>query len=327
MAFAARLGYYRRIFAAYLGRRSSQLTFWHDTPEVNDRAPTDALGEYFMPFAAKADYPGPRDALGLPLLDYHGHIGLQYNPIAIAQLGLGNFNLFIRTGDPTRRRACLAAADWLVTNLERNPAGIPVWNHHFDWEYRTTLKAPWYSALAQGQGISLLVRAATVADGSGRYRESANLAFESFTRTVDAGGVVWRGPAGAVWLEETIVDPPTHILNGCLWALWGLHDYALATGSPAARRLFAEVVETVRRDLDRFDTGYWSLYELAGTRLPMLASPFYHRLHVVQLRVTHRLTGEPLLANCAARWEGYARDRLKRIRALAGKAAFKLVYY
>ena len=37
------------------------------------------------------------DADGIPLLDYHGNIGLQYNPIAIAQWGLGNFNLFLRS--------------------------------------------------------------------------------------------------------------------------------------------------------------------------------------------------------------------------------------
>ena len=31
--------------------------------------------------------------------------------------------------------------------------------HHFDFEYRDTLKSPWYSGLAQGQGLSVLVRA------------------------------------------------------------------------------------------------------------------------------------------------------------------------
>ena len=50
-----------------------------------------------MPFFEKADYVGPHDADGIPLLDYHGNIGLQYNPIAISQWGLGNFNLFLRS--------------------------------------------------------------------------------------------------------------------------------------------------------------------------------------------------------------------------------------
>src|SRR5207253_5851570 len=116
------------------------------------------------------------DAAGVPLLDYRGHVGRQYNPIAIAQWGLGNFNLYRRTGDGRRRERYLLAADWLVENLKPNPYGVAVWQHAFDWEYRDTLRAGWYSALAQGQGVSLLCRAHR---DSGRvlYRQSADQAF------------------------------------------------------------------------------------------------------------------------------------------------------
>jgi len=50
-------------------------------------------------------------------------------------------------------------------------------------------------------------------------------------------------------------------------------------------------------------------------------------LHIVQLRVMHRLTGEEKFAQVADRWEGYARSRINRARALAYKSAFKLGYY
>jgi hypothetical protein len=59
----------------------------------------------------------------------------------------------------------------------------------------------------------------------------------------------------------------------------------------------------------------------------MVASPFYHQLHIVQLRVMHRLTGESQFARFADRWESYGRSRAKRIRALCYKSAFKLCYY
>src|SRR5580698_7876869 len=82
-----RLAYYRRIFSAYLLGRKSHLTFWHETPAENPNASANELGEYYMPFSEKADYQGHYDSSGVPQLDYHGHIGLQYNPIAIAQYG------------------------------------------------------------------------------------------------------------------------------------------------------------------------------------------------------------------------------------------------
>src|SRR5579864_5228599 len=98
MAGFNKLHYYRRIFRAYLFPGTSQLSFWHDAAEPNPHAQVNSLGEYYMTFARKAEYSGPSDADGIPLLNYYGNIGLQYNPIAIAQWGLGNFNLYRRTG-------------------------------------------------------------------------------------------------------------------------------------------------------------------------------------------------------------------------------------
>jgi heparosan-N-sulfate-glucuronate 5-epimerase len=322
----SRLQYYRRIFSAYLGPGKSHLTFWHETPQANPAASARQLGEYYMLFAGKADYPGHHDSAGIPMLDYHGQIGLQYNPIAIAQWGLGNYNLFCQTQSDQRKKKFLAASDWLCAHLEPNSHGTWVWNHHFDWEYRSPLKAPWYSALAQGQGISLLVRAYSHT-GASAYLEAAERVFISFLKSTREGGVTFTDARGNLWFEEYIVSPPTHILNGFIWAAWGVYDYFLATHSSAARDLFAQAVLTLRANLDCYDLGFWSSYEQSGTLLPMLASPFYHRLHVVQLRVMYRLTGDEVFARFADKWEAYARSRAKRTRALWYKSAFKLCYY
>lgn len=326
MPLLPRLAYYRRILSAYLLGGESHLTFWHETPEENWNARAGELGEYYMVFAEKADYSGAYDSTGIPLLDYHGTIGLQYNPIAIAQYGLGNYNLFRRNGDLNRRNKFLLVADWLCTHLEKSAHGLGVWNHHFDWEYRDTLRAPWYSGLAQGQGISVLVRACKET-GDTRYLEIARLALAAFFTPVADGGVAFSDDNGDLWFEEYIVSPPTHILNGFMWAAWGVYDYFLATQDHAARDLFVRAVQTLLRNLEQYDLGFWSLYEQSGTRLPMTASPFYHRLHIVQLRVMHRLTGEDKFARVADRWESYARSRSKRTRALCYKSAFKLCYY
>jgi len=323
---ARRLNYYRRIFAAYLGSGESQLTFWHDVPDANPNFRVDDIGEYYQPFVAKANYPGHYDAAGVPMLDYRGALGLQYNPIAIAQYGLGNYNLWLRTADPERRRKFLLIADWMAGNLERNHANLWLWMHNFDWEYRETLKKPWYSALAQGQGISLLVRAHRET-GESHYLEVAHRAFASFKVGIADGGVTYVDQRGDTWFEEYVVWPPTHILNGFIWASWGVYDYALATKDDAARDLFDRAISTLISALPSFDTGFWSLYEHSGTMLPMLASKFYHLLHIAQLRVMFRLTGNPRFARFADQWESYRGSSLNRTRALAGKAVFKLLYY
>jgi hypothetical protein len=326
MPLASRLQYVRRIANAYLLPGQSQLTFWHENPELNPRLRADSLGEYYMSFTAKADYAGHYDAKGIPMLDYHGTIGRQYNPIAVAQWGLGNYNLLRQTGHPSRRVKVIRCADWLLTTLDQNSSGVWVWSHHFDWEYRDTLRAPWYSGLAQGQAISLLLRA-HLETGNANYLGAARDAFKAFGRAVDDGGVAFTDTRGDWWIEEYIVRPPTHILNGFIWALWGVYDMFLVTGDNAHRALCERGVKTLENNLQAYDTGYWSLYEQSGTRLKMLASPFYHRLHIVQLRVLHRLTGSDVFLRTAERWESYRESRLNRTRAFAYKVAFKFLYY
>lgn len=322
----SRISYYRRVLSAYARPSRSQLSFWHDAPEVNENAPLDALGEYYMAFLEKADYAGPFDADGVPLLDYRGRLGRQYNPIAIAQYALGNHSRWKRGGGERRKTVFFQMADWLAAHLEQNEHGLSMWHHHFDWEYRDVLKAPWYSGLAQGQGVSVLVRAHQES-GDSRYLTAATRAFEALVQPVSQGGTLSTSDNGDVWIEEYLVTPPTHVLNGFIWALWGVRDFGLATGDKRADSLFERSVESFRSCLARYDTGYWSLYEISGHRLPMLASPFYHRLHIAQLRCMHRLTNEQFFDAWADRWQGYEDRRLPRLRALGGKLVFKALYY
>jgi len=321
-----RLRYWRRISRAYVFSGNSALTFWHERPAAHPKARFDGIGPYYMTFADKAGYPGPFDAGGVPLLDYHGDVGRQYNPIAIAQYGLAHYNRFVETAAPRHRAAFLAQADWLAASLEPNVRGLHVWHHRFPFEYRTRLLPPWYSGLAQGQGVSLLARAwAETRDR--RYLDAMRRAFAPMLIDTAAGGVLHRESGGDVWIEEYVVDPPTHILNGFIWALWGVKDYALSERSAEAEALLAACVGTLKRNIARYDAGFWSRYELSGTALPMLASPFYHRLHVVQLDVLRAMTGEDAFGETARRWEGYAARRLNRARSFALKSAFKLLYY
>lgn len=323
---ARRSAYLRRVFASYVFTKNNQLTFWHETPERNPQARPEELGPYWMRFAGKTNYPGPFDDGGIPLLDYHGEVGRHHNPIAIAQYALGNYNAFLEHGRARHRDAFERSARWLLENLRPNERGVPVWAHHFDFEYFQTLRAPWHSGLAQGVGLSVMHRAHRLL-GDAAYLEAAHRAYASLHVPTDRGGVLYVDPAGDPWIEEYIVEPPTHILNGFLWALWGVHDHRLATADAAVRDFFEACVSTVIRNLDRYDTGFWSLYELTPQRFQSPASPYYHRLHLVQLDIMHRLTGRPEFEATRARWTDYASRRTHRSAAWVTKAAFKLAYW
>jgi hypothetical protein len=50
-------------------------------------------------------------------------------------------------------------------------------------------------------------------------------------------------------------------------------------------------------------------------------------LHIVQLRVMAKLSGDSFFEEFAERWERYQESRVKRSRALVYKSVFKLCYY
>jgi heparosan-N-sulfate-glucuronate 5-epimerase len=92
-------------------------------------------------------------------------------------------------------------------------------------------------------------------------------------------------------------------------------------GDRPSRQLLDESVECLRRTLHRYDIGWWSCYSLYPHRLPDLAKPFYHRLHVDQLEVLHRLTGVDEFGEAARRFAAYD-TRTHRLRAVAQKMLF-----
>lgn len=310
----------------YANRSAGPLSFWYEEPQINEAAFHDGLS-YFMWFQGKALYRGPFDASGVPLLDYLGDIGVQYNPIAIAQYGLARFNQWVvDRRSVSDERAWRSAAAWLVAGLRPNTAGVEVWMHDFDWPYREPLKAPWFSGLAQGSGVSMLVRAA-LATSEERFANATHTAFESLRRHVSEGGVLVTDDQNDLWIEEYLVAPPSHVLNGFMWALWGVYDYARWSGSTQAADIFERCIRTLERRLHEFDTGWWSLYEARCGRDEMLASRYYHQLHITQLRVLHRLTGKTVFSDAAGRFESYLNTPHYRARALMLKTLFKLRRY
>jgi len=324
-----KINYLKRIFSAYVFKRNSQLTFWHGRPFVNENAfPTDdqRLGQYYQSFEKKALYPGPFDEHGIPLLNYHGVIGKQYNPIAIIQFGLGNHDLYKQTGQEEYKHKFLNASEWLLKKLEKNSFGLWVWNHKFDWEYFQQLKNPWYSALAQGQGLSILARA-YVETQDKIFLDASDKVFQTLISPISAGGVQFVDQAGGVWLEEYLVEPASHVLNGFIWAVWGVRDYYILTGSEAALNLYNQCLKTIKDNLPQFDIGFWSKYDASKNFLRTIASKFYHNLHIVQLEILFRLTGDDTFKRWQEKWQKYNRNKFYNALAFIYKVVFKVFYY
>ena len=196
-------------------------------------------------------------------------------------------------------------------------------NGAFLWPYdmavpKYRLQPPWFSAMAQGQIASVFVRAASREDTA---PETALRALRPLLERAEP--FVVETKSGPV-LEEAPTTPPSRVLNGWIYALWGVRDVAVGLGSPEAAALFDESVRALLATLEEYDTGWWSRYSLWADGRD-LAKPFYHRIHVAQLEALHTLTAVPEFAAVAARWREYdtrgaaARAVLVKSREVLGR--------
>ena len=115
------------------------------------------------------------------------------------------------------------------------------------------------------------------------------------------------------------------MLNGGIFALWGYYDVGAGPAGCAGRGARSSRARTCwPRNLHRWDTGYWSRYDLFPHPVLNVASSFYHALHTSQLEAMHVIAPRPEFADTAKRFAAYADSRLSRNRAFARKVLFRL---
>ncbi|HEY4135271.1 MAG TPA: D-glucuronyl C5-epimerase family protein [Alphaproteobacteria bacterium] len=230
------------------------------------------LDGYFNDLTAKTTWAGAVNAEGLPLMVTDtGRVFLF--PIMLFQLALGHWDLWLLSSrrDKLQLDRFLQIADWAAANLDAQD-GWSCW----DMIDRGAIDSP-YSAMAQGQGLSVLARA-YAEGGDARYAAAAARALAPLVREPSPLKINRRCEGHLIFEEYPGAMFPA-VLNGWIFALFGLQDYGLAFGG-AAKGALSESLDGLVAFLPRFDIGYWSLYDLGGN----LAGPFYHQLHIVQLR-------------------------------------------
>jgi hypothetical protein len=150
------------------------------------------------------------------------------------------------------------------------------------------------------------------------FADAAWRAAQPFRFDIPAGGVVWRnGPN--VFFEEVANANAAHVLNGCIFALWGLWELWVASPQAWQGEILERCIETIRRWLPLFDTGWWTLHSLMRTMTgrTQLATLKYHALHIAQMNILGSMFDEAEFTKTAERWTSYIDERSSRGRLLA----------
>jgi heparosan-N-sulfate-glucuronate 5-epimerase len=283
----------------------------HDYPVETINTRLDGNGPYPLDVRV-ISFPYHLDPEGIVVIE--GPDGRGYhNPVSASLYALGQHTNAYHT----------------AVNTDMNYAGFLIHARHLrlsqdsngGWQYPISVArygvAPgWYSAMAQGLAISVMLRAYDLT-GEQSYFDAAGLASNLLLSPLSEGGCSDYDESGQPFLEECPSDPPSHILNGALFALIGLRELEARTGGDihkaAATRLSTQLTE--------FDLGYWSRYDL---RFVAPATQAYHSLHISLLQVAGDLLSDPFFKSTAIRWSSYLSRPGCRLRAAANKAWFVL---
>jgi len=226
-----------------------------------------------------------------------------YFPISIGQMGLAVYHTFLVTKSDFGRQRFLKFAQWFEKHAHITPELGARWLTDVPLpQYKNP--GPWQSAFSQSRAISILLRGYQLT-GIDKYAELAETALLSFTKAVNDGGVTSFTAWGPFYEEYTALVP-TLVLNGKIFALCGVYDFVRVFPENAlAKKIFNEGIETLKNILPEYDLGFWSRYNLCQAPWYPKIDPAtlgYQRLHVTQLRLLYRITGEKIFQEYAQRF-------------------------
>jgi hypothetical protein len=212
------------------------------------------FGSHGVP-AAKTDI---QDTDGVVYRFFPGQ-GFQLHPLADA----GALNAVVASKDVDRADALATALSFRAVPS----SGALRFEYYFPFGGG---RPPWTSGMAQAVMAQAFVRASALT-GDTALLDDAVAIFHA----VQLGLV--RQLAQGPWIRLYSFDSEV-VLNAQLQAIISLEDYSAATNDVSAVNLAASMLASAQRLLPRFDTGYWSLYSLAGDE-----SPLEYHTYVIQL--------------------------------------------
>lgn len=260
------------------------------------------LGSYYIDMRpamihySEGIYGGDFDELGVPRINDGGE--LIYSPVNLCQYGFMVHAEYLETKNEALLQTLKAILDRLIALQVEKEDTIAWYSYTFDFKYK--INPPWASGMTQGEAISFYLRMYQL-NGDEKLLVFANKAYKFLNVDVKDGGVMTRDTKDFLWYEEFPSTPSSYVLNGFIYAIFGLYDLYRVCPNEDLKSKIEECNATVKYYLPEFDANYWSYYDLLKKEL--VRYYYQKNVHVPQLRVLARLTGDSFFENYASKWQ------------------------
>ena len=241
-------------------------------------------------------YNGAFDEKGVPMIqDSEGK--LAYYPVNVAQYGFMQHAEYLSSKKEESLSVLKACIERLI-EMKTEYKGTFVWFHHSE-DLNYHIPAPWASAMAQGEIMSLFLRYYQISNDP-IHLEAARKAYQFLQIEDDTHSVRRKDERGYLWFEEYPSSPPSYVLNGYIYAIFGLYDLYRVTKDITVKADIDACLETLKANLPKYDAGYWSYYDQLKKEL--VRYYYQKNVHVLQMKAMYQLTNEPIFDKYAKKW-------------------------
>lgn len=214
--------------------------------------------------------------------------------ITVVQYGL-------KCVDEGQEYNCSIIINWLIENLyltEDKKAYLLIWKDKREYQIR----APWVSGMLQGQLLSLFTRFMHVSIKDKKIAKSMEYVFNTFGFDDTYTELSFNRKLNDRFLieEYPVKEKTTFVLNGNIFAIFGLVDYNDFVRDKRSNIIIEETLGLLREYLNNFNIKGWSIYDLYKKNYATLE---YHWLHVAQLRALYFITDDVRFKDLADIWE------------------------
>lgn len=241
------------------------------------------------------------DESGVPRIEAKGE--LIYHPVHAIQYGLAEYGYYVTTKDAAHLQRARCVVKWLLDNQCEKTGCWYYTTDNYHEQVGYLLKAPWASAMAQGQAASLLCRLYYI-DHDKRLLDVAENAFNLFDVPVTEGGLCADLFSHKVY-EEYPTIPASFTLNGFIFSSFGLYDLCQYTNNDRIHQLWEQAQETLRFMIPLYDDDLCSSYCLSHITARKTAKNQnlkYHMIHVMLLQNLESIFPDPTFEYYIKKW-------------------------
>lgn len=243
------------------------------------------------------------DAEGLAITNYNGQ--RVFHPVDSAWKLMVVADSYEQTQDPRDWDILQKNLDHAISRSVVDSQGGRWFVYEFDHSHRDMhMRAPWISGMSQGMMLSLISRMNDLRP-SDELQKYAKEIFQTFLKKRTPGEFWVTNPVPCpnnasltcVFLEEyPIDDRETHVVNGHIYAMLGLHDYYRMSKDPEAKKLFEDAAFAIANAFDTYrNPGGPSFYAVSDFGKETWETPTSYHLGVIpELRSLTKITGDPL---------------------------------